>query len=138
MERLRNTPLQPGIHKSLSSWHSTLAELTTLRHADVSHIFLPPHLFHPPPHHHFPPPIEKLRPFPSAATSPSGIPPLFPLPANLSVGEASPSGASGGTPPAPPSEEGGNAESLPGKADAKSSQETLAEEAPPGEFLHQS
>ena len=46
MERLRNSPLQSGIHKSLSHWHSVLTTLTTLRHADITHIILPPHLLH--------------------------------------------------------------------------------------------
>ena len=77
MERLRNAPLQPGIHKSLSFWHSCLTELTALRHADVTHILLPP------PHHMqgFPPPLppnqllEKLRSSAVAPPSPPGISP---------------------------------------------------------------
>lgn len=48
MERLRNASLQPGIHKSLSTWHSTLTTLTTLRHADITHLILPPHMLHSP------------------------------------------------------------------------------------------
>ena len=42
MERLREAPLQTGIHTSMTTWHSALTSLTTLRHADITHFLVPP------------------------------------------------------------------------------------------------
>ena len=44
MERLVEKALHRGIHQSMSLWLATLTTLTTLRHADVTQILLPPHL----------------------------------------------------------------------------------------------